>query len=70
MGWKRIALFNKLPFYSASIEKQYIKRLNNIDFLREFSFYDALSVVKTSKIFKGYARSYSIEIIDSKDPSV
>ena len=26
--------------------------------------------MKTSKAFKGYARSYSIEIIDSKDPSV
>ena len=62
MGWKRIALFNKLSFYSASIEKPYIKRLNKIDFLREFSFYDELSVVKTSKTFKGYARSYSIEI--------
>ena len=51
-------LFQELPFYNAPIEP-YIKRLNSIDLQRE-----------TSKAFKGYARSYSIEIIDSKDPSV
>ena len=38
--------------------------------LHELPFYDELNVVKTSKAFKGHARSYSIEIIDSKDPSV
>ena len=38
--------------------------------LHEVPFYDELNVVKTSKAFKGHARSYSIEIIDSKDPSV
>ena len=38
--------------------------------LRKLSFYNELSIVKTSKGFKGYARSYRIEIIDSKDPSV
>ena len=37
---------------------------------RKFSFYNELKIVKTSKAFKGCARSYSIEIIDSKDPSV
>ena len=26
--------------------------------------------MKASKAFKGYARSYNIEIIDSEDPSV
>ena len=34
--------------------------------LRELPFYDELNIAKTSKIFKGGARSYSIEIIDSK----
>ena len=38
--------------------------------LREIPFYDELSVVKTSKALKGYARSYNIEKINSKDPSV
>ena len=37
--------------------------------LRELPFYYELNIVKTSKAFKGYARSYIIEIIDSKDLS-
>ena len=32
-------LFKKLPYYNASLEKPYIKRLSNIDMLRELSFY-------------------------------
>ena len=40
------------------------------DMPREFSFYNELKIVKTSKPFKAYARSYSIETIDSQDPSV
>ena len=52
------------------IEKPYIKCLNNIDMLRELPFYNELNISKTSAAFKGYARSYSIEIIYSKDPPV
>ena len=63
-------MFKELLFYKTPIEKPYIKCLNNIDMLHELPFYDELNVVKTSKAFKGHARSYSIEIIDSKDPSV
>ena len=32
--------------------------------LRELPVYDELSIVKTWKVFKEYAISYSIEIID------
>ena len=35
--------------------------------LHELPFYDELSVVEISKAFKRYARSYKIEIIDTKD---
>ena len=38
--------------------------------LLELLFYDELNIVKTSKAFKGYVRSYSVEVIDSKDPSI
>ena len=38
--------------------------------LHELPLYNELNIAKTSKTFKRYARSYSIEIIDSKDPSV
>ena len=41
-----------------------------MDALPEIPFYNELNIVKVSKAFKGYARSCSIEIIDSKDPSV
>ena len=50
-------LFEELPFYNPSIKKSYIKRLNNIDMLRELPFYDELIILKTSKAFKGYAKS-------------
>ena len=63
-------MFKELPFYKTPIEKTYIKRLSNLDMLRELPFYDELNIGKTSKAFKEYARSYSTEIIDSKDPSV
>ena len=36
--------------------------------MHELPFYDELSVVKISKAFKRCARSYKVEIIDSKDP--
>lgn len=51
-------------------EKPQIKPLKNIDMLHELPFYDELSIVKTLKAFKEYACSYSIEVIESKDPSV
>ena len=38
--------------------------------LRELPFSNELGIVRALTTFKGYSRSYSIEIIDSKDPSV
>ena len=38
--------------------------------LLEFPFYNRWSILKTSEAFRRYARSYNLEIIDSKDPSV
>ena len=64
-------MFKELPVYNALIEKPYIKHLNNnnIDMLRELPFYDELNIVKASKTFKGYARSYSTEKINSNERS-
>ena len=61
-------LFQILPFYNVLIKKTKIKHLSNVELLHELPFYDQLSVVEISKAFKGYASSYKIEIIDSKDP--
>ena len=63
-------LFQILPFYNVLIEKLEIKHLSNIGLLHELPFYDKSSVVEVSKGFKRYARSYKVEIIDFKDPSV
>ena len=61
-------LSQELQFYNTFIEKTHIKRLKNTDLLHELLFHDELSIEKISKAFKGYSRSYRIEIIDSKDP--
>ena len=57
-----------LLFYNVSCKKPNIKHLSNIELLHELPFCDELSVVKISKAFKRYARSYKVEILDSKDP--
>ena len=66
--WDEKRVFQELPFCNVLIEKPKIKDLSNIDLLHELLFYNELSVVEISKAFKGYARSYKIEIVDSKDP--
>ena len=66
--WDTKKLFQILPFYKVFIKKPKIKHLSNIKLLHELPFYDELSVVKKSNAFKGYARSYKVEIIESKDP--
>ena len=68
LGHKK--LFKILPFYNDFIEKPKIKHLSKIELLHELPFYDELSVAKKSNAFKGYARSYKVEIIESKDPLV
>ena len=58
----------ELPFYNVLIKKPRVKRVKNIDLLHELPFYDELSSVKISEAIKRYARSYKVEIIDSKEP--
>ena len=63
-------LFQTVPFYNALIEKPEIKKLSNVELLHELLFYDELSITEISKSFKRYARSYRVDIIDTKDPLV
>ena len=63
-------LLKILPFYDILIEKPEIKQLSNVELLHELPFYDELSFKEISKAFRKYAKSYSIEIIDSKDPLI
>ena len=60
--------FKELPFYNKHIEKPNIKRLKNIDLLSELPFYEELNIIKTNRVFRGYAMSYKVEIIERKDP--
>ena len=52
------------------IEKPCTKCLSKIHMLRKLPFYDELNIVKMTKAFIDYARSYTFEDIDSKDPPV
>ena len=61
-------LFQMLPFYNVLIEKPKIKGLKNIELLPELRFYDELNIRKISRGFEWYARSYKVEIVDSKYP--
>ena len=58
--------FKELPFYNKSIEKPRIKRLTDINLLAELPFYKQLSIIKTNQVFKGYAISYKVEIVEKK----
>ena len=60
--------FKEIPFYNKPIEIPKIKRLKNNDLLSELPFYKELSIIKTNHAFRGYARSYKVEIIERKDP--
>ena len=59
--------FKQLPFFNVPIEKPKIKHVKNVDLLGEQPFYDQLNIIKTDQAFKGYARSYKVEIVDKKD---
>ena len=61
-------LFQKLLFYNVLIGKPCIKHLKNRDLPHELPFYDRLSIAKMSQAFARYAKTYKIEIRDSKDP--
>ena len=56
--------FKELPFYNKPIEKSKVKWLKNTDQLAELPFYEQLSVIKTNQTFRGYAKSYKVEIIE------
>ena len=66
MHWDESEIFKILPFYNTLIEKPKIKKLNNVQSLKELPFYDELSIVKNKNAFSGYARNYKIEIADKR----
>ena len=67
MHWDANNIFQDLPFYNTFIEKPEVKKLNNVQLLKELSFYDESSIAKNKAAFSGYAQSYKIEIADKRD---
>ena len=67
MHWDANKIFKILPFYGSYIEKTKIKKLNNVQLLKELPFYDKLSIVKNKTAFSGNVKIYKIEIVDKKD---
>ena len=57
-------------FHNTLIKKLKIRGLKNIDLLQELPFYDELNIYEISKAFGWYARSYKVELVDSKYPLV
>ena len=46
MHWDANKIFKKVPFFNAYIDKPKVKKLNNVQLLKELPFYDELSIVK------------------------
>ena len=46
MHWHANKIFQILPFYNTFIEKPEVKKLNNVQLLKELSFYKEASIVK------------------------
>ena len=67
MHWDANKMIHILPFYNIFIERPEVKKLNNVELLKELPFYDELSIVKNKTAFSGYAQRYQIEIVDKKD---
>ena len=62
--------FEEIAFYNTYIDKPKIKPLKNIVLLSELPFYEELNVIKTDLAFKGYAMSYKVELVETKDPLI
>ena len=65
--WDANKIFKILPFYNTFIHKLKVRKLNNVQLLKQLPFYDELSIVKNKIAFSGSAQSYKIEIFDKKD---
>ena len=67
MHWNANKIFQLLRFYDSYIEKPKVKKLNNVQLLKELPFYDELNIVKNKTAYSGYAKTYKIEIVDKRD---
>ena len=59
-----IKYFKLHHFTTLLLKNLKVKKVNNVELLKELPFYDELSIVKNKTAFSGYAQSYKIEIAD------
>ena len=67
MHWDATKICQIFPFYDTYIERTRIKKLNNVQLLKEQPFYVELSIAKNKTASSGYSRSYKITIVDRND---
>ena len=48
--------------------KSRVKKLSNFELLRELPFYN-INILRKEKVFKTYAKTYEVEIINNKNLS-
>ena len=65
--WNESEIFKILPFYNSRIDIPKIKKLSNLQLLKELPFYDEINIVKNNFAFNYHAQSYNVEVIDKKD---
>ena len=62
-------LLSEQPFYKQPIKKPRIKKLSNQELLRELPFYDDINILRNERTFRGYAKTYKVEIINNRNLS-
>ena len=62
-------LLQEQPFDKQSIKKPRIKKLKNYELLSELPFYDDINISRKEMVFRGYAETYKVEIINNKSVS-
>ena len=62
-------LLSKQPFYKQPINKPHVKKLSNLELLRELPFYDEINISREEKAFKKYAETCQVQVINNKSLS-
>ena len=63
-------LLSEQPFYKQPIKKPRIKKLSNYELLRELPLYDDINISRKERAFRGYAKTYKVEIINNKNLAI
>ena len=59
-------LLQEQPFYKQPIKKPRIEKLSDQELLRELLFYDDINILRNERTFRGYAKTYKVEVINNR----